>query len=410
VERTVKDQPNVIQISPAPNGWRVAHLNDGKNAPAEQFSTLDEAATALPAAANLHLSLPCHTVILERLRLPSINQEELAGMVRLQLEKNLPYSAEEVTSDFQIIEQDDKDSLVLAAAVHNEQLSALCQPLRDRAKLPVQVSLFALQVARICSPEATELLVYQESERSVAAICEKGKLTFAHAISSESLMDELPQLLLTAELDGVNTTIQRVRLEAGLQEMQQPLMELTGAPVEMFSLDAVVPADGGNLLPASWQEELRRISRKADLKKRLKLAAFLYAAVVILAFGYNFWLGKKVERLDQQLRTAQPQVEVILQRQARWRELSPAINPAYYTVELLYQVFKSMPSPDIRITTFDQTRDQFMIEGEAPSAALAIEFAEKLKQNTELGDFTFEATPPAILPNEHAQFRIFGKR
>ncbi|MEI9898624.1 MAG: hypothetical protein WDN28_33400 [Chthoniobacter sp.] len=44
--------------------------------------------------------MPCHPLIIERLRLPATEREELAGMVQLQWEKALPYSPEEITGDF----------------------------------------------------------------------------------------------------------------------------------------------------------------------------------------------------------------------------------------------------------------------------------------------------------------------
>jgi hypothetical protein len=52
---------------------------------------------------------------------------------------------------------------------------------------------------------------------------------------------------------------------------------------------------------------------------------------------------------------------------------------------------------------------QFMVEGEAPSAAEAIDFLEHLKAEPGLGAYRIEAGNPVILPNGSAQFRIFGK-
>jgi hypothetical protein len=51
-----------------------------------------------------------------------------------------------------------------------------------------------------------------------------------------------------------------------------------------------------------------------------------------------------------------------------------------------------------------------VIEGEAPSANLAIQFTESVKKNNGLAAFAFESDSPTLLPNEHAKFRIFGKR
>jgi hypothetical protein len=63
----------------------------------------------------------------------------------------------------------------------------------------------------------------------------------------------------------------------------------------------------------------------------------------------------------------------------------------------------------VQITTFNQSARQLSVEGEANSAALAYEFAEKVKKNPQLQTFQFEMAAPRILPNNHAQFRLEGK-
>ena len=64
---------------------------------------------------------------------------------------------------------------------------------------------------------------------------------------------------------------------------------------------------------------------------------------------------------------------------------------------------------DVQITIYDQTARSIAVQGEAPSAALAYQFAEKVKKNSDLRAFAFDLGPPRILPNGHAQFRLEGK-
>ena len=65
--------------------------------------------------------------------------------------------------------------------------------------------------------------------------------------------------------------------------------------------------------------------------------------------------------------------------------------------------------PDVHITVFTTTPDQFVVDGEAPSAPLAVDFAERLRADSELAAFKIENPQPTVLPNEHAQFHIEGK-
>jgi hypothetical protein len=74
-------------------------------------------------------------------------------------------------------------------------------------------------------------------------------------------------------------------------------------------------------------------------------------------------------------------------------------------------LFESLPNADVRITQFNQSARQISLDGEANSAALVYQFAEKVKKNPGLQAFQFDlATPPRLLPNEHAQFRLEGKQ
>jgi len=85
-------------------GWRVEGLADGESA--RMARTMEEAAASLPEEATVSLSLAVSAVLLERMRLPSTDREELGGMVVLQLEKTLPYSGDELTSGFDVIRQE----------------------------------------------------------------------------------------------------------------------------------------------------------------------------------------------------------------------------------------------------------------------------------------------------------------
>jgi hypothetical protein len=118
----------------------------------------------------------------------------------------------------------------------------------------------------------------------------------------------------------------------------------------------------------------------------------------------------RVRQLDRAIKRDEPKVAFIKQTEARWKELAPAIDPRFYPIEVLLHLFESLPSQDVRITKFEQSARQISVDGEANSAALAYQFADKAKKNAGLQAWQFELpNPPRILQNEHAQFRLEGK-
>jgi hypothetical protein len=116
-----------------------------------------------------------------------------------------------------------------------------------------------------------------------------------------------------------------------------------------------------------------------------------------------------MQALDQQIARTRPLIEATQAQQSKWQALTPAIEPGRYVVEIAWLVYKSRPSPGVHITQLDMNAAQFMVEGEAPSAGDAIDFLERLKAEPGLSAYRIEAGNPVILPNESAQFRIFGK-
>lgn len=373
---------------------------------------MEEATVLIPAGASLHLALPCHAALLERFTLPSGDPAELTGMAQLQLEKTLPYPLEEVTSDLVVVHQGAEESTVLSIAVHTEVLAQLCAPLREREHLPERISFFALSVAAKASPEGVNFMVWKEQGHITIAIVENGKLSWGQSVTeaeTEAFAAELPALLLAAEMNGVPTQFTRALLASDATELTAALTGVIECPLGHFNTAEVRPADAGNLLPADWASEATKQLRSERMRQRLLVAAVVYLLLVAGAFLYLAWNKRQLQVLDAEIARTRPLIEATQLRQQRWQTLAAATDPARYAVEITWLVYKSRPGPELHITQLDYAPTQFMVEGEAPSAAAAIDFAERLRAEPGLSDYRIESGPPQILPNETAQFRIFGK-
>ena len=396
---------------PAANGWRVGGAVDGE--PVRVTRTMEEAAAAVPAGAAVRLSLPVNAVLMERMRLPSTDREELRGLVVLQLEKTVPYGGDELTSGFDIIRQEANECDLLAIAVSNEQLDALCEPLRSRRILPDHVAIFAIQLAAKFPGEEVLGMIFHEGDSTILAIAQNGKLVTAHAslvTDREGFLGELPRLLLAAELEGAPVNFTMVAIERELAGWREAIKEKFGAvPVELTSMDGPLEPGPVNLVPTGWTQEQRQQAQTARVRDWLAVAGAIYLFLLLAAAAYLIWLQRQVGHIDAQVMQASPAVDSIAEHKARWTALGAATDPTRYTVEILQQINKSIPSPDLHVTIFDQTPAQFMVEGEAPTAAMAVQYMDALRANADLKAFGFDAGPPEILPNEHAHFRIFGK-
>jgi hypothetical protein len=214
-------------------------------------------------------------------------------------------------------------------------------------------------------------------------------------------------MMLAAEMEGVPTQFSGVRLDTELERLQRPLRDLFNLPVELLALDAL-PEPVGNLVPSAWQADTRRLQRAERLKQRLLVAAVLYLLCVAGAFVYLAWLKREAQTIAVRYAAARPQLEQITNRERRWNALRQAIDPRFYTVEILFQIHRNLPTEDVRITEFIQAAGKWTVVGEAPSANLAIEYAEKLKAAKDLEAWRINSAPPTILKGEQAKFSIEG--
>ena len=108
----------MVRVRGSNGAWEVHHVSD-----------LKEAAGLLESTDDVVLGLPVNAVIAQRLRLPTVDPSEFEGMIRLQVEKAFPYPPEEVTSDFELIEKGEKESIISSVAVHNARLNEIAGPL-----------------------------------------------------------------------------------------------------------------------------------------------------------------------------------------------------------------------------------------------------------------------------------------
>jgi hypothetical protein len=356
--------------------------------------------------------LPVDLVLAQRFRLPTTDPAEFIDMVRIQIEKAMPYSTEEMTTDSEIISQSEEGSVISAVAVHNEKLSELAAPLISRGLIPSQVTVYAGHRAATHLPQGTALFIYPENESIVCAITEEGKLSFTRTLDGADplqLQRDLPQVALSAELQGINTSNPRIFVAENLYELRDTVEGIFASRSELIAAE-VPPADIGlNLLPESWRHRRAQLARMKEWRKRLLVAACAYAGLLVLFLAYLLVLKVQVGRLDKRISKDAPRTEFVRATEAHWKALAPAIDPHYYPIEVLLHLFNSLPSPDVRITVFNQSARQISVDGEANSAALAYEFADKVKKNPELQTFQFELGAPRILPNDHAQFRLEGK-
>lgn len=403
-----RTEDSLYFITPQAEGWAVwCEAQRLHIAP-----TLPEAVALLPIGGRLEFALPCHPLILERLRLPATESEELAGMVQLQWEKALPYTPEEITGAFAVIATAEGETVVWSAAASQDALQEFGDAWSQSNRWPQRVAPYVCHVAAVCPAGETVLVVYVEQGHWVAAIVEDRRPGWVHVMSAADapgFAAEFPSLMLTAGLDEVPMNFQRVLLSAEVTGCEETLQAAVPAPVETLPLVTPSAQTGIDLLPTYWQASAQQHLHGQVWKKRALLAGAVYLLLVVAGLVDLFLLKHQVSGLEKELSAQRPALALLQSRQTRFNSLGAAIDAKRYTVELLHLLSRCLPGETVRFTEFDQMPDQWRVVGEAPSASAAIEYLSRLKRDPDLGSNDISADPPRLLANERAQFQVIGK-
>ena len=395
-------------ITPQADGWAV--WRDAQRL--HIAPTLSEAVDLAPVSGLLEFALPSYPLILERLRLPATEHEELAGMVQLQWEKALPFAPEEVTGGFAMVETVGAETVVWSVAASRDALQEFGDAWDKANRWPQRAVPQVCHVAAVCPAGETVLVIYAEQGHWVVAVVEDRRPGWVHVISATDapgFAAEFPSLMLTAGLDGVPTNFQRVLLSAEVVDCEETLQAAVQAPVGALPLVTPSTKVGIDLLPAYWQASAQQHRQGKAWKKRAMLAASIYLFFIVAGATDLVVLQHQTASVERELNAQRPTLALLQSRQTRYNSLGAAIDAKRYTVELLYLLNRCLPDDTVRFTEFDQVPEQWRIVGEAPSASLAIEYLSRLKRDPDLSSNDISADPPRLLANERAQFQVIGK-
>jgi len=254
--------------------------------------------------------LPSTKVLLRSVRLPAVPDDELAGMVQLQLDKFSPFPVENLVFSHEVLRRDENELRVLIAAIERRAMESFTAEIEAAGLRPRRLDVCAMIRSRILkdageipdegrhpvvviTPEETEIIVFEDGApvlfRALGGSMQGGDEELAAEVAREveySLMTmELecgPALLKTVGLwyssesaylkDRIAEALP-VSVESGALDSLPPVSE--GAAARMFDAGAV------NLVPAVW----RSAGMARQFKKRMLTAAAVLLSVWVIMVG-----------------------------------------------------------------------------------------------------------------------------
>lgn len=387
---------------------------------------------------SLVVSLPRHSTIMRKILLPSTREEEIEEMIVFQALKYVPYSEDEITVDYQVINRrEDGYSEVMLVIAHNDVVNRHMQLLQEVNLQPESVRLDSEAIcdSYIYNPdshkhpqdEAVALIDVGYSFTNIQIVCRK-KLIHSRSVAlgssqlfaenrgkrcREELLNELARTFSAHNREKCNKKISRVLLSGAISsfpdlckaiekrfcvpvEMLDPLLGLElgdgvaeelGSKGKEFSFSTAIgltlESDERriNLLPKA----LRERKRKADKRRELFRVGALFLCVIILASALFY---KKIDnkekyrdRLNEQLEFVDPLVKKIETMSHEMAIIQKELNTGNSVLDVLRELYQGIP-PKVSLSLFSFEADEKVtLKGSSPTMTEVLDLIPKLESS-----------------------------
>ncbi|MBE2281922.1 MAG: hypothetical protein IAE77_00515 [Prosthecobacter sp.] len=282
-------------------------------------------------------------------------------------------------------------------------------PLSDTTYLPDEVTHHAL-----CYPMVqNSITLFRELGRLVVAITAGSQLIYCAPLSSPRLDDhalaELNNICLQLGFQGVLGRLESIVLwidEGDLGKIQR----VTGlAPFRCDMPAPTMPPRGSSLL---MPEELVLERQRQGTRSRTRFLAMSFgaaaAAAIALVATLTAFALKERNMLREKVAELMPRASRVMDHKRAWMEAAPAVDPTTWPQRMLLHCMEPESSKEALLTHWEWTPDMLSLMGRMPSASLALEYTQALKDSEALAHFGLDGPPPLIAGDQSATFEMKG--
>lgn len=361
-----------------------------------------------------HIRLDRLIVIISRdramvryLRLPATKAEEIDSMISFEAARQIPYSQEEVISDYEIIDTDSEGySAIMLAIVHKNELARINNILGSTGKRPDQIRLSSEAILSWLKAVPKEgmgqkaiCLLDIDTDSAEITIISDGRLEFSRVASigaanisqSESEADFWKGRLIDETKRSIGMYIKEKGKDAStiseflvtgansvIEDLSNLIQERMDAPCRPLNILSTLPltkkalpdegvspdisvcavcgslflSEGINLIPA----ELRRKEEvKVKTKKLVAMSMLAVVGVVLLSAAALVRLYQKerlLTRLENMLKQIEPQTKATEDKLRKLRVIEQQLSEEATSLDVIYHLYRLIPA-NISLIDFD---------------------------------------------------------
>jgi len=360
---------------------------------------------------DVAVGLASDQLLIRVVSLPSAVDDELGGMVQLQVDKFSPFPVESLVISYEVLETKEDASLVLIACVKKDDIDSLEETLGKAGIFPARADavilgrLRLLQDAGEISPEGRQLVLFADEVSAEMMVLEKGVPTVFRSLGSREgvteaeftgeLAREVGQTLISLELEHGSSECGVVVWQQGgcSGTLADELARACSCKVETRSADDLPPVSEGlarrmapgarrlDLTPPDW----RSAAQARDLKHKMLMAVGCLGGIWLLGaavlWGGLAWQRARLAALEAtQQEWTRPAMAVRAMRR-RVSIIKPYTYKAYSALECLREISALQP-PGVDLVSFSYRQGEGVkVSAEAGDSKQMYEFKKELDKS-----------------------------
>jgi len=386
--------------------------------------------------------LPASKVLTQIIELPTLEKEEIADMVELQLDEISPFPSDQTYHGFEILSQDETSSSVAVLIMQRDEADELKEQfeehkiLVERLDVDSMVRWDQLKEQYHEEPGSNLILVLEKTNCLLIALQDGSAKVFRSLGVLEGTLEENAEEL-AREIDYTQTSMEpewtdeSTRLDiwhwggtpAGVLQLEQAT-GLTTNLKTLSNLNSIAYGTAGRALedregtvdmsPQEWKDEeaLRQIKKDFFTKAVAMAAVWLVTLTVI--FSAVSMRESKVEGLEEDIAAIKEPARAVMEMQKKIESLSQFSDRTFSALECFRETVQLLPS-GVELIKWDYRKSKGVIFRSKGNNNNLLNFNENLQKTKLFSEIindgikrnqsgTYELSVEAILPgNDDAE-------
>lgn len=365
------------------------------------------------AKGDVAVSVTSDQVLLRVVELPKTDEEEMRGMVELQVDKFAPFSIDNMIISHEVLAEKGDNCVVLAAAVKKSVVEGLGAELKGVGIKPARVDVDIMGRFQILRddgriiPEGRQVLVILDDAPALVVIQDSVPVAFCSFpggadISRDELLSEIAgeagYTLMSLELEHGSVGVSRLEVftdsdlpasflenlkkECGCEAHKESLKTLPPLSEGIARRAAARPGTRIDLTPASWREQ----EASQQQKKKTMMVSASFTAVWLLVvggfYGYLVFQEASVRRLEAARDKWRGPADEVREMARRVRIIQQYMDRSDSALECLRETTELMPVGGIVLTSFNYKKgESLVIAGESDSRGDVLNYNARLNES-----------------------------